>query len=200
MGRIFFMIQYFKNIYSAVSTVLIGMKVTFSHLFVRSITLQYPKEKMEMFDRSRNRLYVDIEDCIGCYLCDKVCPVDGIHIETIKARPGEDLGLTEKFEKKKTFVFPMFDIDMAECCYCGLCVFPCPTECIYWISDYEFAEYDRSNLNYHFGNITPDEARVRYEESEKLKIQKDKELAARKAIAGKDKPSKSADGENDATE
>jgi len=173
--------QYFNDIFSAITSTMIGMKVTFSHLFTRSITLQYPREKAPMFDRSRNRLHVDIEDCIGCYQCDKACPVDCIHIDTIKARPGEDLGLTEKFEKKKTFVFPKFDIDMAECCYCGLCVFPCPTECIYWISDYEFAEYDRSNLNYHFGNITPDEARVRYEEAEKLKIEKEKQLASKNA-------------------
>jgi len=103
--------QYFSDLFSAVTSVLIGMKVTFSHLFTRSITLQYPREKAPMFDRSRNRLHVDIEDCIGCYQCDKACPVDCIHIDTIKARPGEDLGLTVKFEKKKTFVFPKFDID-----------------------------------------------------------------------------------------
>ena len=189
--------QYFYDIYLAITSVLIGMKITFGHLFTRSITLQYPREKAPMFDRSRNRLDVDIEDCIGCYQCDKACPVDCIHIDTIKARPGEDLGLTEKFEKKKTFVFPKFDIDMAECCYCGLCVFPCPTECIYWISDYEFAEYDRSNLNYNFGNITPDEARVRYEEAEKLKIEKEKQIAAKKAVP---QPSEPDEEKNDFTE
>ncbi|MCH8927447.1 MAG: 4Fe-4S dicluster domain-containing protein [Candidatus Marinimicrobia bacterium] len=189
--------QYFYDIYLAITSVLIGMKITFGHLFTRSITLQYPREKAPMFDRSRNRLHVDIEDCIGCYQCDKACPVDCIHIDTIKARPGEDLGLTEKFEKKKTFVFPKFDIDMAECCYCGLCVFPCPTECIYWISDYEFAEYDRSNLNYNFGNITPDEARVRYEEAEKLKIEKEKQIAAKKAVP---QPSEPDEEKNDFTE
>jgi len=86
---------------------------------------------------------------------------------------------------------------MAECCYCGLCVFPCPTECIYWISDYEFAEYDRSNLNYNFGNITPDEARVRYEEAEKLKIEKDKLIATRKT---EPKPSAPSEGKNESTE
>ena len=189
--------QYFSDIFSAITSSLIGLKVTFGHLFTRSITLQYPREKAPMFDRSRNRLHVDIEDCIGCYQCDKACPVDCIHIDTIKARPGEDLGLTEKFEKKKTFVFPKFDIDMAECCYCGLCVFPCPTECIYWISDYEFAEYDRSNLNYHFGNITPDEARVRYEEAEKLKIEKEKQLASKDV---KSKSSAPSDEKNESTE
>jgi len=186
--------KYFNDLFSAIASSLIGMKVTFSHLFTRS---QYPREKAEMFDRSRNRLHVDIEDCIGCYLCDKACPVDCIHIDTIKARPGEDLGLTEKFEKKKTFVFPKFDIDMAECCYCGLCVFPCPTECIYWISDYEFAEYDRSNLNYHFGNVTPDEARVRYEETEKLKIEREKQLASKNA---EPKPSAQSEEKNESTE
>jgi len=113
MGWVIFMREYFNDIFSAIGSILIGMRVTFSHLFTRSITVQYPREKIEMFDRSRNRLHVDIEDCIGCYICEKACPVDCIHIDVIKARPGEDLGLTGKYEKKKTFVFPKFDIDMA---------------------------------------------------------------------------------------
>lgn len=173
--------RYFKNIYLAIVTLVTGLKITFMHLFVKSTTMQYPHVRMEMPERSRSRLYVDIEDCIGCYLCDKACPVDCIHIETIKARPGEELGLTKRFEKKKTFVFPEFDIDMSECCYCGLCVFPCPTECIYWTDNYEFSEYDRSNFLYHFGNVTPDEAKNRYEEAERLKLEKENAIAAKKA-------------------
>ncbi|MCH6576115.1 MAG: hypothetical protein IH795_13120, partial [Bacteroidetes bacterium] len=55
----------------------------------------------------------------------------------------------------------------------------------------------RSNLNYNFGNITPDEARVRYEEAEKLKIEKDKQIATRKT---EPKPSAPSEEKNESTE
>ncbi len=168
------MAGYFKNIYLGVTTLVVGMSVTFRHLFVPSVTLQYPKQKWPMPERSRNQLYVDIDDCIGCYQCERACPVDCIKIEVIKARPGEDLGVTKAYSKKKNFLFPVFDIDMAECCYCGLCVFPCPTDCIYWVDDYESSEFDRSGFIYHFGDLTPHEARLRREEEEKLKLEKTK--------------------------
>ena len=32
---------------------------------------------------------------------------------------------------------PVFDIDMAKCCYCNLCTYPCPTECIYMTPSFE---------------------------------------------------------------
>lgn len=145
------------------------MKVTFSHLFTRAVTLQYPDERWTMPERNRSKLWVKIEDCIGCRQCERACPVNCIIIETIKARPGEHLGLTENKQMKKNFLFPKFDIDMSECCYCGLCTFPCPTECIYWTADYEFSEYDRANFIYHFGNLSRKEARERRREIEKLK-------------------------------
>jgi NADH-quinone oxidoreductase subunit I len=43
-----------------------------------------------------------------------------------KALPTEDLGKTSQGKKKALWVTP-FDIDFAKCCYCQLCVFPCPT-------------------------------------------------------------------------
>lgn len=50
-----------------------------------------------------------------------------------------------------------FDIDFAKCCYCQLCVFPCPTDCIYMTDVYEFSEYDRDSLIYNFATLTPEE-------------------------------------------
>ena len=59
----------------------------------------------------------------------------------------------------KVQVVTRFDIDMTECCYCNLCTYPCPEECIYMTGgpnskkhpiDYEFSEHDRSDLIYRF--------------------------------------------------
>jgi formate hydrogenlyase subunit 6/NADH:ubiquinone oxidoreductase subunit I len=169
---------YFRNIWDGLVTVLIGMKVTWRHLFTPAVTIQYPDVKLKLPDRARNRLYVNIDDCIGCDQCSMACPVDCITIETIKSTPDVNLGLTSKGTKKRLYV-PLFDIDIAKCCYCGLCVPPCPTDCIYMTEVYEFSEYERENLIYHFATMTAADATVA---KEKLAVY-DKEQAEKKAAA-----------------
>jgi NADH-quinone oxidoreductase subunit I len=137
------------------------MNITLKHLFTPSITLQYPEEKWVMPERARNQLFNDMDDCIGCDQCARVCPVDCIYIETEKSGPGEDLGLTSKGTKKRLKVL-RFDIDMGLCCYCGLCTYPCPTECLVMTSNYEASVYDRSDLIYRY---------VRPEDYEKLPLE-----------------------------
>jgi NADH-quinone oxidoreductase subunit I len=154
------------------------MKITFKHLFVPAVTVQYPDVKMKLPERARNRLYVNIDDCIGCDQCSMACPVDCIIIETIKSTPDQDLGTTSTGHKKKLHV-PRFDIDIAKCCYCGLCVYPCPTECIVMTDVYEFSEFDRHNLIYNYSIMTPQEIEMA---TEKLK-KAEEEAAAKKAAA-----------------
>ena len=141
--------SYFKDIYASASSVWVGMNITLKHLFTPAITLQYPEERWEMPERSRNQLFMDLDDCIGCDQCARACPVDCIYIETEKAGPDEDLGLTSKGTKKRLKIL-RFDIDMALCCYCGLCTFPCPTECLFMTSNYEASVYDRTDLLYQY--------------------------------------------------
>ena len=141
--------RYFKNIYQSISSVWVGMNITLKHLFTPSITLQYPEEKWAMPERARNQLFNDMDDCIGCDQCARACPVDCIYIETEKSGPGEDLGLTSMGTKKRLKVL-RFDIDMGLCCYCGLCTYPCPTECLVMTPNYEASVYDRSDLIYRY--------------------------------------------------
>ncbi len=148
--------QYFKNIWDGIWTVLVGMKVTLRHLFTPAVTIQYPDVKVKLPERARNRLYVNMDDCIGCDQCAMACPVDCITIETLKSTPDVDLGLTSVGTKKRLYV-TRFDIDIAKCCYCGLCVPPCPTECIKMTDVYEFSEYERGDLIYRFATMTPEE-------------------------------------------
>jgi NADH-quinone oxidoreductase subunit I len=170
--------RYFRNIWDGVVTVLIGMKVTFRHLFTPAVTIQYPDVKLKLPERARNRLYVNMDDCIGCDQCAMACPVDCIDIETIKSTPDVDLGLTSVGTKKRLYV-PRFDIDIAKCCYCGLCVYPCPTECIKMTDVYEFSEYERKNLIYSFAVMTPTEA----DQAKSKLAAHEKEQAAKKAAA-----------------
>ncbi|MGK9476054.1 NuoI/complex I 23 kDa subunit family protein [Melioribacter sp. OK-6-Me] len=169
--------EYLKNTWQALYTVIVGMKITLKHLFTPAVTIQYPDVKVALPERVRNRLYVNIDDCIGCDQCSRACPVSCITIETVKALPGEDLGTTSNGKKKALWV-TKFDIDFAKCCYCQLCVFPCPTECIYMTDVYEFSEYDRRNLVYHFSNLTEEEAAEKKANFEKFQAEKEAEKAA----------------------
>jgi NADH-quinone oxidoreductase subunit I len=172
------MSSYFRDVYDGLVTVLIGMKVTWKHLFTPAVTIQYPDVKPKLPERARNRLYVNIDDCIGCDQCAMACPVDCITIETIKSTPDVDLGLTSVGTKKRLYV-PRFDIDIAKCCYCGLCVYPCPTECIKMTDVYEFSEFDRQNLIYSFAVMSPAEV----DQAKAKLVVYEKEQAAKKAAA-----------------
>ena len=71
---------YFGNIWRGIVTILIGMGVTWRHLFTPAVTIQYPDVKVKLPERARNRLYVNMDDCIGCDQCSMACPVDCITI------------------------------------------------------------------------------------------------------------------------
>ena len=176
--------QYLKNTWDGIFTVLVGMKITFKHLFTPAVTIQYPDVKVTLPERVRNRLYVNIDDCIGCDQCSRACPVSCIEIETVKSIPGDDLGITSNGKKKALWV-TKFNIDIAKCCYCQLCVFPCPTECIYMTNVYEFAEFERSNLLYKFANLTDEEVSQKKINYEKMQAEKEAQKAA---AAAKPKP------------
>ncbi len=182
--------KYLKNTWDGIWTVLIGMKVTFKHLFVPAVTIQYPDVKLPLPERARNRLYVNIDDCIGCLQCERACPVDCIHIDTVKGLPTDDLGTTSNGKKKALWV-TKFEIDIAKCCYCSLCVYPCPTECIYMTDVYEFSEYKRQDLIYNFSTLTPNEVeqkKINYEKFMAEKAAAKAKAAAEKAAAAKAKP------------
>jgi NADH-quinone oxidoreductase subunit I len=170
--------KYFFDIYKSVWTVLVGMKITFVHLFTPAVTIQYPDVKLKLPERARNRLYVNMDDCIGCFQCDMACPVNCISIETVKSLPTDDLGITSTGQKKKLWV-TKFDIDIGKCCYCGLCVYPCPTECIKMTDVYEFSEYKRHDLIYNFATLNEGEiTNIKAKAAEM-----EKEAAAKKAAA-----------------
>ena len=174
------MSEYFSNIVYGVKSFLTGMKLTLKHFNnkkERVATLQYPHEKWPIpernigFDHSeynliRSRLHVDIDDCIACMQCEKFCPVDCIKIDFIKPPKdsGVDCGITSNDTQKKMIV-SRFTIDMSECMYCNLCVFPCPEECIYMVGgpnaekheiDYEFSQYKRDGMIFEFADATDD--------------------------------------------
>lgn len=148
------MVEAFKNSWITFKSIFIGMGITIRHFFGKSVTLQYPDERPVLPNNARAKLYVNIDDCIGCNLCARACPVNCIYIDTVPSTSDVDLGKTSTGNPKR-FWLTRFDIDMAKCMYCDLCVHPCPTNCIYMVSEYEYSEFNRTNLIYHFSNLEP---------------------------------------------
>jgi NADH-quinone oxidoreductase subunit I len=118
-------------------------------------TIQYPKQQLPVPEVGRYQLDVEMDDCIVCDLCAKVCPVNCIDIESIKAT--EAIGQTSDGTTKRLYA-AKFDIDMAKCMYCGLCTIVCPTECIVMTNQYDKTVFQLSDLVYQFSDMTPEDA------------------------------------------
>jgi NADH-quinone oxidoreductase subunit I len=100
-----------------------GMMLTGRYLFAKKVTVQYPEEKTPQSPRFRGlhalRRYPNGEErCIGCKLCEAVCPALAITIETA---PREEDG-----SRRTT----RYDIDLFKCIYCGFCEESCPVDSI----------------------------------------------------------------------
>jgi formate hydrogenlyase subunit 6/NADH:ubiquinone oxidoreductase subunit I len=184
---------YFRGLAEGISSTAFGLKTTWQHLWdarkknaplsIQSeayfqqntgiVTLEYPYEAIPVPENGRYRLHNEMDDCIVCDKCAKVCPVNCIDIEPIKST--EEIGLTSDGTAKRLYA-AKFDIDMAKCCYCGLCTTVCPTECLTMTQTFDYSEFDIRNMNYHFTNLEPEEA----EEKKKLYEQKQAEKMAAK--------------------
>ncbi|MCS7297686.1 MAG: 4Fe-4S binding protein [Bacteroidia bacterium] len=116
-----------------------------------AVTIAYPREHLPVPENGHYRLSVMIEDCIGCDLCARICPVSCITIE--KEKSPALLGYTSSGAPKR-FYLPRFDIDHALCCFCGLCTVVCPTECLIMEPVYAYATNNRADLVLRFGERT----------------------------------------------
>lgn len=163
---------YWGNIREGFSSLLEGLRLSLRHFFdakesrkpigitdndyfkqqTGQVTLQYPHESIPVPDNGRYRLHNEIDDCIVCDKCAKICPVDCIEIESVRAI-GE-IGKTSDGTTKRIHA-ARFDIDMGKCCFCGLCTTVCPTECLTMTKAYDFTEYDVDDHIYSFAEMTP---------------------------------------------
>ena len=187
--------QYFKNIWLSIYTVLFGMSITMRHLFTRNVTVQYPNVHPldqagpdKMPSNARNRLFVNMDDCNGCNSCSRACPVNCITVETLKTSPSDNVPIMSDGKKRGLWV-TNFQIDFGKCCYCALCVEPCPTEAIHMTTEFEYSTYDRKNLLYTFSTMTTDEIQSKVkmlaDDAERKKAEAAKKAAAEKLEAVK---------------
>ncbi len=133
--------DYFRNLYRAVVTVAIGLRITLRYAFASTVTRQYPDAPPTLQPRFRGFHFFEIEKCIACDMCAKACPVDCIYIE--KSGP-------RKIDKATGIArggaLDRFAIDFSKCMFCALCIEPCPTDCIHMGDVHDMSAFDRRSM------------------------------------------------------
>lgn len=195
------MTKYLTDVWAGLYTVLVGMKITFMHLFEKKVTVQYPDEAYPIPDIARNRLYLDMDSCNACTSCERVCPVKCITVESMKVMADDpDQPMLSDGSKRKLWV-TKYEIDFAKCCFCGLCTTVCPTEAIKHTTEFEYSTLNRSDLVYDFRVLTDEQIaeKQRLIDEKAAKDKAAKEEAARKK-AEEDAKKKAAEAEKKAKE
>jgi NADH-quinone oxidoreductase chain I len=152
---------YFRSFFSGIYNLLLGLQTTAKYLPERAVTLQYPKEKWPMPERSRGVVVLlsDPEtgelNCTACLLCQKACPVAAITITQAK-----DPAANKRYPKT-------FEIDNTICCFCGLCEEACNFDAIKLTGKYEFATFDKKSLIYDKEKLQELGRDVKYERKRK---------------------------------
>jgi NADH-quinone oxidoreductase subunit I len=120
------------------SAVFRAMRITLINLFRKPVTVHYPEKPRPYPDRYRGLLALTYdpetgeENCIGCRLCEFVCPPAVIKVEMLKSEG-------RNYAKN-------FTLELYACEFCELCVQVCPTDAIVMMKSFDLATADRRSL------------------------------------------------------
>src|SRR6188768_1833458 len=115
-----------------------AMRITFVNFLRKPVTVHYPTVERPYPNRFRGLLALTYdketgeENCIGCRLCEFICPPAVIKVEMLKA---------EKRNFAKTFTLELY-----ACEFCELCVQVCPTDAIIMMKSFDMSTSDRREL------------------------------------------------------
>jgi len=131
-----FMVEIAQGMWLTLKTMLTsqGRKIPYA------VTRQYPTFKRKPIPGSRglHAMRRDEEGqaaCIGCGLCEAVCPSKAITVVT-----------SEGPDNKK--IVNAYELDLLRCVFCGFCIDACPVSAIVQTPEFELACYSRKDAFY----------------------------------------------------
>ncbi|MCL4500704.1 MAG: NADH-quinone oxidoreductase subunit I [Deltaproteobacteria bacterium] len=133
------MMTYFKEIATGLWSLLAGMAVTIRYFVKPVVTVQYPRQKIQMSPRYRGypQFIIDPEThthrCIACEMCARICPSQLIRVEGAKF-PGEKQKRATKYIHEHYY-----------CSLCGLCTEVCPTAALEYSKVYRLVGLSRQD-------------------------------------------------------
>ena len=80
------------------------------NLVNKPATHNYPFEPSRTFPKMRGRLFIHVDKCIFCRMCELRCPAQCIYSNPKQA---------------------IWSYDPFECVNCGICVEACPSDCLF---------------------------------------------------------------------
>lgn len=136
------MMRYFTDIYVGGKSLVVGLGVTLKALFQPIVTVQYPREEIDITSNYRGHVDLildaqkDASRCIACGMCERSCPSECL---TIKGK---------KLEGKKKKAPVLFELDFTKCSLCGTCVETCPTNALEFSNEYNLAAFSKEAFHF----------------------------------------------------
>jgi len=139
-------IDYLKDIFAGIWTLLKGMRVTASYFFRPGaiVTEKYPENRknLVMPERSKGEVVMPHNDknehhCTGCGICQINCPNGSIEViaKTITTAEGKNKKIIDKHIYW-----------LGKCTFCGLCIKTCPSNALAFSQKFEHAVFKKELL------------------------------------------------------
>jgi NADH-quinone oxidoreductase chain I len=99
----------------------------------KPFTLEFPEHKEMLSDNYRGIHKLDMNTCINCQACARICPNQTITMVEAEAETA--------FKASGPKLFP--EINLERCLFCALCEEVCPTDCLVLTKDTDLERFDR---------------------------------------------------------
>ncbi len=102
------------------------------NLVTKPMTVRFPHEKIIISERYRGQHKYDIDKCVSCGLCARICPNRAIEMVEVEQSDGAQKSCPQ--------------IDLGKCCFCALCEDVCPTDALILTTEIPEAVFDINTL------------------------------------------------------
>lgn len=133
---------YFRDIFTGLWSLFVGLGITFKEFFKPVVTVPYPYETLNVPERFRGHIeLIAGEDgkpnCVVCMACERACPSGCISLD----------GEKKEGEKKKSL--SRYDLDFTKCSLCGSCVEACNFNALEFSKEYNLASTRKEDFHFN---------------------------------------------------